>query len=111
LGLAELAITNKPEYKDLICFHCQQCAEKCLKAYLILLNIQFKKGHSLIYLLDLLAEKERVPYSLYETAEILEDYGVEVRYPCDWTQLTEEDMHEAYQAALKIKEFIEQKIN
>ncbi len=27
LGMAELAITNKPEYKDLICFHCQQSAE------------------------------------------------------------------------------------
>ncbi|HBE77747.1 MAG TPA: hypothetical protein DDW65_08160 [Firmicutes bacterium] len=111
LGLAELAITNKPEYKDLICFHCQQSAEKYLKAYLILLNIQFKKSHSLIYLLDLLAEKESVLDSLYETAEILEDYGVEVRYPGDWTQLTAEDIHEAYQAALKIKEFIKQKIN
>jgi Uncharacterized conserved protein related to C-terminal domain of eukaryotic chaperone, SACSIN len=46
LGMAELAIANKPEYKDLICFHCQQSAEKYLKAYLVHLNIDFKKSHS-----------------------------------------------------------------
>jgi HEPN domain-containing protein len=111
LGMAELAIANKPEYKDLICFHCQQSAEKYLKAYLIRLNIDFKKSHSLIYLLDLLTAEENVPDSLYEIAEILEDYSVEVRYPGDWTSLNEEDIHEAYQAALKIKEFVKVKLD
>ncbi|HBF38750.1 MAG TPA: hypothetical protein DDW50_15705 [Firmicutes bacterium] len=59
----------------------------------------------------LLVEKESNLDSLYETVEILEDYGVEVRYPGDGTLLTEENMHEAYQAALKIKEFIKLKVN
>lgn len=104
LGMAELAIANKPEYKDLICFHCQQSAEKYLKAYLIHSNIYFKKSHSLIYLLDLLATQENVSDISYRTAEILEDYGVEVRYPGDWTLLNEEDIHETHQAALRIKE-------
>jgi HEPN domain-containing protein len=111
LGMAELAISNKPEYKDLICFHCQQGAEKYLKAYLIRLDINFKKSHSLIYLLDLLAAGEKVPDSLYETADILEDYGVEVRYPGDGIELNEEDMQEAYQAALKVKEFVKEKLD
>lgn len=111
LGMAELAIANKPEYKDLICFHCQQSAEKYLKAYLIRLDINFKKSHSLFYLLDLLAAGENVPESLYETADILEDYGVEVRYPGDGLELNEEDMQEAYQAALKIKDFVKDKLN
>lgn len=110
LGMAELAIANKPEYKDLICFHCQQCAEKYLKAYLIRLNISFRKSHSLNYLLDLLAAGDNVPDGIYNAAEILEDYGVEIRYPGDWAQLNEEDIYEAYQAALKIKEFIKGKI-
>ena len=35
----------------------------------------------------------------------MDDYGVEVPYPDDWTLLNEEDIHEAHQAALKIKEF------
>ena len=111
LGMAELAIVNKPEYKDIICFHCQQSAEKYLKTYLVRLDINFKKSHSLIYLLDLLVIGENVPDSLYETADILEDYGVEVRYPGDGIELNEEDMKEAYQAALKIKEFVKDKLN
>ena len=111
LGMAELAIANKPEYKDLICFHCQQSAEKYLKAYLIRLDINFKKSHSLIYLLDLLAVGENVPDSLYGTAEILEDYSVEIRYPGNGIELNQEDIHEAYQAALKIKGFIKEKID
>ncbi|TCL62323.1 HEPN domain-containing protein [Hydrogenispora ethanolica] len=110
LGMAELAIANKPEYKDLICFHCQQSAEKYLKAYLIRLNMDFKKSHSLIYLLDLLKAQENVPDSIYGTAEILEDYGVEVRYPGNGIELDQEDIHEAYQAALRIKEFVKEKM-
>jgi HEPN domain-containing protein len=106
LGMAELAIANKPEYKDLICFHCQQCAEKYLKAYLICLDVSFKKSHSLIYLLDRLATVENVPDNLYETAEILEDYGVAVRYPGDWNLLNAEDIREAHQVAIEIKEFV-----
>lgn len=110
LGMAELAIANKPEYTDLICFHCQQSAEKYLKAYLIRLDINFKKSHSLIYLLDLLAAGENVPDSLYRIAEILEDYSVEIRYPGNGIELNHEDIIEAYQAALKIKGFIKGKI-
>jgi len=37
---------------DSICFHCQQCAEKMMKAYLIKKDIEFAKTHSLSYLLD-----------------------------------------------------------
>ena len=43
--------------------------------------------------------------------DYLEDYGVEVRYPGDWTLLNEADIHEAYQAALKIKEFVIEKMD
>jgi HEPN domain-containing protein len=111
LGMAELAIANKPDYKDLICFHCQQSAEKYLKAYLIRLDISFKKSHSLIYLLDRLATVENVPDNLYETAEILEDYGVAVRYPGDWILLNAEDIREAHQAAIEIKEFVKDQLD
>jgi hypothetical protein len=54
---------------------------------------------------------ENVPDNLYETAEILEDYGVEVRYPGDWVLLNEEDIREAHQAAVKIKEFVKDKLD
>ncbi len=43
LGMAELALENKPEYTDSICFHCQQAVEKYLKAYLVFLDVRFEK--------------------------------------------------------------------
>ncbi len=58
-----------------------------------------------------MADRENVPESLYETAGILEDYGVEVRYPGDWIELNEEDIKEAHQSAIRIKEFVKDKLN
>jgi len=110
LGMAKLAIEHKPDFRDSICFHCQQAAEKYLKAYLIYLDIVFKKTHSLDYLLDLISEQDLVSDGLYSTAEILEDYGVEVRYP-GYSEPTEKDVEEAYQAAINIKKAIIEKMN
>ncbi|MCZ6777259.1 MAG: HEPN domain-containing protein [Ignavibacteria bacterium] len=39
---------------DAVCFHCQQCVEKYLKALCTLDKIRFEKGHNLLYLLGLL---------------------------------------------------------
>ncbi len=110
LGMAELALKNKPEYTDSICFHCQQAAEKYLKAYLVFLNIRFEKKHNLSYLLDLINEKEKVSSEFYDMLENLEDYAVEVRYPDDWIEITLEDAGEAYKTAKKVREFVLSKI-
>lgn len=41
-----LTIPHDPPY-DLICFHAQQCAEKCLKALLVGQGNEFPKTHDL----------------------------------------------------------------
>jgi CheY-like chemotaxis protein len=61
--------------------------------------------------MDRLATVEKVPDNLYVTAEILEDYGVEVRYSGDWNLLNAEDIREAHQAAIEIKEFVKDKLD
>jgi len=43
-----------PPYR-LIAHHAQQCAEKCLKAYLVLQGVDFPYTHNVAYLLDLCA--------------------------------------------------------
>ncbi|MBI3583718.1 MAG: HEPN domain-containing protein [Nitrospinae bacterium] len=106
LGMAELAIKNKPEYTDSICFHCQQASEKYLKAYLVFLNIRFEKKHNLDYLLDLISEKEKVSEEFYEMLEKLEDYAVEIRYPDDWFEPELADAKESYEIARRVKEFV-----
>jgi len=38
---------------DTVCFHCQQCAEKYLKALLVFRGIAFPRTHDLVLLLNL----------------------------------------------------------
>lgn len=68
--------------------------------------IVFKKTHSLSYLLDLINEVDKVSDKMYSSAEILEGYAVEMRYPGDWYEPTEKEAREAYSIALKIREYI-----
>jgi len=58
LGTAQITYLYIPEYLDTVIFHCQQAVEKYLKAYLIFLITPFKFTHDLIYLLDLISEKD-----------------------------------------------------
>ena len=104
LGMAQLAMESGAEFTDSICFHCQQYVEKILKAYLISLDINFVKTHSLSYLVDLIAEQEKVPEEIYKVSELLESYAVLIRYPADGYEPTPDDAKEAYSSALRIKE-------
>lgn len=106
LQMAELALKNKPELTDSICFHCQQTVEKYLKSYLVYLDIVFEKVHNLQYLLDLINEKKKVPDEIYEMIEKLEDYAIEIRYPDDWHNLSLDETKEAYEIAKKIKKLV-----
>lgn len=110
LGFAELGHQFKPEYSDLICYHCHQTAEKYLKALLVFLGIVFKKKHDLTYLLDLIAEKIQIDDNLHNCAEILADYAVEIRYPTSWTFPDKNEVEEAFQAAKSVKNFVLEQI-
>ena len=110
IGMAELALAQKPEYSDAICFHCQQAAEKHLKALLVFKKIEFKRTHSLTYLLDLISEKINISEKLYSYVEKLESFAVEVRYPDDMYEPTPEEAKGALNAAIKIKTFVLSKI-
>jgi HEPN domain-containing protein len=111
LDVAKLTLENKPEYTDAICFHCQQAVEKYLKALLVYLNVDFEKTHHLPYLLDLLNEKLEIKDDIYEIAESLDSYAVEVRYPDDWFEPSKEDAEKAFEMAIEIKKFVLGKLN
>jgi HEPN domain-containing protein len=109
LAIVKVAIEHQPDISDIICFHCQQASEKYLKAYLVHLDIIFKKTHSLDYLIDLISDVDTDSADLYPMAEILEDYGVEVRYPGDW-EPSATDVEEAFQASNIIKEYVTKRL-
>ena len=109
-GMAELALREKPEYTDSICNHCQQAAEKYLKAYLTFLNISFEKKHDLDYLLDLISDQDAEVKQFYDLAEELNSYAVEIRYPDDWFEPTLEEAQKALSSVKIIRKHILSKI-
>jgi HEPN domain-containing protein len=63
------------------CFHAQQCAEKCLKAFLTAHERVVEKTHDLTDLHELCVEVESDFRTFEEVCSELTGYAVEVRYP------------------------------
>lgn len=66
---------------DQVCFHCQQCAEKYLKALLEEKNQPIPKTHDLEHLVDRISPLDP-PLKLPKRGlEFLSDFAVDARYP------------------------------
>ncbi len=107
-GMAELALESRRDYADSICFHCQQYAEKLLKAVLIMADENIPRTHSLVFLLDIIDDHFEVSPGIYGCAESLQDYAVGIRYPADDSEPTVEDAERAYQAALILGDYLKE---
>ena len=110
LGTAKIIFLNKPEYSDTICFHCQQAAEKSLKAIWIKYGIKIIKTHDLLYLLDKISEIEEVESRIYGYCEVLNDFSIEIRYPGEIIEPTKEEVMEAIEVTDKIMNFCADKL-
>ena len=106
LGLAKFVIDNDGPYYDLVCFHCQQAAEKYLKAYIIYLRLYYKKIHNISYLLNVIKRRKEVPDILFKKAKFLEEYAIDSRYPDHWNDPTLEETKKCIESAEMFKVFI-----
>lgn len=66
---------------DTAIYHCQQCAEKSLKAFLVSRDVGFEKTHDLGHLLSLATAPEPSLAQWTSAAEILTPYATAFRYP------------------------------
>ena len=73
-------VRKAPSY-DSVCFHCQQCAEKYLKARLEEAGASFPKTHDLIKLLGLATPVEPQWTVLQPHVAVLNPYAIGYRYP------------------------------
>lgn len=64
-----------------ICFHCQQCAEKYLKARLTEAGLAVPRVHDLMLLLQRLLPVEPLWAAYASSLRGLNDYAVKFRYP------------------------------
>jgi HEPN domain-containing protein len=71
----------RPSETEISVFHCQQCAEKALKAYLVAHEIDPPKIHDLPILCKMCAEIDGEFQSLMDISSDLNPYAVAARYP------------------------------
>jgi HEPN domain-containing protein len=111
LGTAKVTYLHIPEYLDTVTFHCQQAVEKYLKAYLIFQSLEFRFSHDLVYLLDLITQKDSDFENYYNTVSELQGYAVEIRYPNETIFLSNEKVENAMMIAKDVREFVVKKMN
>jgi HEPN domain-containing protein len=102
-GANDLAQAARPLH-DLICFHCQQSAEKYLKAFLIELGVSFPKTHRLDDLLLLIRPHDASLGKLRRALVTLARFAVDYRYPDE--NATKREAVAALRQAKKVREQI-----
>lgn len=95
---------------DTVCFHCQQAAEKFLKAYLIANGNSYPISHDLILILEKILTLNTSAETLRDDLALLMPYAVEIRYPDDLFMPTEEDTKEAREAASRVMSWVQNAI-
>ena len=93
---------------DTACFHCQQCAEKYVKAFLTEHDIDFPRNHDLVRLLGLCLTVDGSFEKIRDHLRRLENYGVIIRYPGLTVPL--EMAKEAFENATRARDFIRKKL-
>jgi len=100
---ASFLCQSGPDFDDGTAFHSQQAAEKYLKAFLVLHQIEFPKTHDIEALLKLAGKADdKIPEILRE-AVILTPYGVDYRYPGEFSEVTRSDAERALLMADRVR--------
>jgi len=107
---AERGLSFEDPITQTVCFHCQQAAEKYLKAFLVHHQIYFAKTHKIMELLTSCATVDASFRDQLQDADNLTDYAVEIRYPDVLLEPTIKDAKEAFEIALKVKQFVLKKL-
>ena len=93
LGVARhLFETYYPRPYEIICYHCQQAAEKAIKALILFSDLKsgIPRSHDLSFLLNQIRNRFPVDERILDYADDLSQYGVAARYP---NELYLEDHH------------------
>jgi HEPN domain-containing protein len=105
LNAAEHLLNMRPIPYEIICFHCQQSAEKYLKGYLVIHDITPPKIHDLDELRKLCWRVSNTFDDIADQCSDLTAYGVQPRYPMDM-MLEERDALQALRSARDIRAFV-----
>jgi HEPN domain-containing protein len=109
LQTAEILGRPDSEHHDTGVYHCQQAAEKAIKAFLAFTNCPIEKTHAVDELVALAFIKEPAFDTIRADADTVSPFATQFRYPsisdCD-LEPTESDFIEALAAARRIYDFV-----
>jgi HEPN domain-containing protein len=81
LRMARLGHADPKPLHDQVCFHCQRCCEKYIKALMQEIGLTIPKTHSLVALQNLLAAHHSKLRKLRRGLDFMTRFAVEGRYP------------------------------
>lgn len=88
-------------------FHCQQCIEKALKAYILYQTNILHDGHNLTWLCKQAVKLDREFIEWLDESADLNRYYIETRYPTDIpVEIHEAEVERAYRMAKAMYDFI-----
>ncbi len=108
LSALALSRRRKQPVPDVVCNQSQQCAEKYLKAFLVLHKIHFRKIHDMEQLKDLVAKVDPDIRSIHASLAALNPYGIDIRYP--GLEATVAEAKEAVKAMKTVRKFMRIKL-
>jgi HEPN domain-containing protein len=97
---------------DAVCFHAQQCVEKCLKALPVTQGVPVQKTHDLTKLMGLLPTRLRPSLDDKEQDKLAE-YATVTRYPGDYEPISLNEARQAVKITRRVRrevrKFLEEK--
>jgi HEPN domain-containing protein len=81
LETARRAAEGSPPFYDVAVYHCQQAAEKAVKAFLVVHGKPYEKTHDIEVLVDVASEVDSAFTKLTDAADGLTPYATRFRYP------------------------------
>ena len=109
LASAEYLLGMRPLPIEIICYHCEQAAEKLLKGILVYCGVDAPKTHDLVQLCKLCTQIDPYWAELSEACIELTPYGVQIRYPTN-LELNEYDMDCALRECRRMDEFVRKRL-
>jgi len=99
-------IASSAKFRESVGFHCQQAAEKYLKAFLTHVQVEFRKTHDIVELQGLAATGGMPGPLSEEDAKWLNRFGGEIRRPNDVPEMLPGDELRAIDLATRVKQAV-----
>lgn len=106
---AKFLMQMHPVPLEIICYHCEQAAEKMLKGFLVYHDVDVPKTHDLSMLCELCSSIEPEFSKISGVCMDLSPYAVQVRYPFH-IDLEERDVKSALSDCEIVRNFVNEKL-